>query len=217
MKVLKRSILLVCGMLLLLSEPVLALPTVYGFKAITSNSSIDPAIWQAQLSVEIGDAGGGQVLFTFKNAGPLASSICDVYFDDGNLLGSIALIDNSDVEVSFSQFATPAELPSGNTIDPSFVTTQGFSADSDSPVQPYGVNPGEELGILFDLKDGKGFEDVLIDLDTGALRIGIHVQGFADDESESFINNGVIPAPGAVLLGSIGVVFVGWLRRKRAL
>ena len=56
-----------------------------------------------------------------------------------------------------------------------FVTTLGFSADSDPPVQSLGVNPGESLGIIFDLQPGGTFADVVGELASGALRIGIHV------------------------------------------
>jgi hypothetical protein len=105
-------------------------------------------------------------------------------------------------------------LPGGNGITPTFVTTPGFSADSDPPAQPNGVNPGESLGVTFDLQGGSTFNDVLNGLDDGSLRVGIHVQGFADGGSEAFVNDGVIPTPGAVLLASIGMACVGWFRKR---
>jgi len=222
MKNLKLKICLITTMLLFgaFSASAMAGPT-YSFDNITNNIAGDAAIGEAQLFVEV-TAVGGQVLFTFTNTGPLASSICDVYFDDGVLLSIAGLIDadegvGGDAGVDFTQLASPGNLPGANNASPPFVTTLGFSADSDPPVQPMGVNPGESLGILFDLQGGKVYSEVLDDLEDGTLRIGIHVQGFATGGSESFVNNGVIPAPGAILLGGIGVALVGWLRRRRTL
>ncbi len=209
MKNLTLSILIVT--LLTLSIPANAQVT-YSFANITNNSATNAAIGESQLFVDVSDAGSGQVLFTFRNIGPEASSITDVYFDDGALL-SMAAINNS-AGVQFSQDATPSNLPGGNNITPSFITTSGLSADSDAPVQSNGVNPGESLGIKFNLQSGLTYNDVLSGLDDGSLRIGIHVQGFADGGSESFVNDGVIPAPGAVLLASFGMVCVGWFRKR---
>lgn len=192
-----------------------ALPT-YSFVNITNNNAGDAAIGEAQLFVEVFDLGGGQMNFVFSNIGPAASSITDVYFDNGTLLG-IASIINTPGLVEFSQLASPPDLPGGNLAVPPFVTTLGFSADSDPPVQPLGVNPGESLGIVFDLQPGGTFAGVVSELASGALRIGIHVQGFSSGGSESFINGGVIPAPGALLLAGIGAGCLAWLRRRRTL
>ena len=219
----KRNIILVNLILVL----VVILSTearaeTYGFKAITANSVADVAIGETQLYVNVDDPGTtvriddgtgtlvehNQVLFTFINDGPEASSITDVYFDDGALLG-IAAIDNSDPGVSFLQGASPGNLPSANSAIPPFQTTAGFLADSDSPVQPSGVNPGEELGITFALISDLDFGDVISAINLGFtdpwaignLRIGIHVQGFVGGGSESFI---LTPAPGALILGMLG-------------
>jgi len=185
----------------------------------------DGAIGEAQLFVELFDL-TTQVNFVFTNTGPDASSITDVYFDNGSLLG-IASIINTPTLVEFSQLASPPDLPGGNLVVPPFTVTMGFSADSDPPAQPLGVNPGESLGIIFDLEAGGTFADVVDELASGELRIGIHVQGYASGGSEAFVNNGIvdgngdpngkIPAPGALLLCSIGAGCLGWLRRRRTL
>ena len=222
-----RNIILSLLMSVLFLFTVVPTPALsVGFVNITNNNAGDAAIGEAQLWVDVTSAeGGSQALFTFGNDGPYASSICDVYFDDGTLLGIADIYDNGHAGVSFTQDASPGNLPGGNDILPNFETTAGFSADSDPPAQPNGVNPGETLGILFNLQSGGDFDDVVAELLDGSLRIGIHVQGFDTGGSESFINDDdglldpqAIPEPGTMLLlgsGLIGIAVTGKKRFKK--
>ena len=174
----------------------------FSFACISSGSAANCATGATQLRVDVLNFSANQTLFQFYNTGAGNSSITDIYFDDGTLLG-IAQVNNgpSGSGVSFSPPATPGNLPGGRNADPDFVTTAGFSADSDPPVSSNGVNPGETLGILFNLQSGQSFSSVINALTLagapGGLRIGLHVQSFSDGSSASFINNinAVSPVP----------------------
>lgn len=156
--------------------------------------------------------GGDKVQFAFHDRGPAASSITDVYFDDSlHALLAIAGITGS-AGVRFSQGATPHELPGGDSIG--FHTTAGFSADSDPPVEPSGVNPGETLWIVSDLPTGKTFHDVVAQMVSSELRIGIHVQGFASGGSESFVTRTPVPEPNSLALLGLGLAAAAWRRRR---
>ena len=169
---------------------------------ITNNNAAN-CVTGGQYSVTVTDpAGSNNVLFTFSNAGPIASSITDIYFDDGTLL-ALSTITNG-AGTSFNDPATPGDLPGGNNASPPFVTTQDFSADSTAPTQPNGINPGESMSILFTLQSGQEFQTVLDDLADGDLRIGIHVQAIgATGGSESFVCCG--GTPGGVAVTATGV------------
>ena len=237
---LRNLIFILFMSVLFLFTVVPAQAVTFGFYNITGNNADDAAIGEAQLFVDVTDPSGEenllatQALFTFRNIGPDDSSICDVYFDDGTLLG-IASIDNSSLGVSFSQDADPGNLPGGNTVSPVFETsTEPFfamplSADSDPRVQPNGVNPEEYLGILFDLQSDGTFADVLTELQDATLRIGIHVQGFAliegeeEEGSESFINTDEegfipphsVPEPATMVLLASGILRIAVSGKKR--
>ena len=190
--------------------------TTLSFTCITNNNPTDCATGEAQLTVDAIDIGGNQVLFEFRNLGPNASSITDVYFDDGTLLGIASLIDadegvGGDPGVDFmAGSGAPPNLPGGNAIG--FQTTAGFLADSNSPVPQNGVNPGEFLGVIFDLSVPNGYSEVLAELADGRLRVGIHLQSLAGGGSESFVNI-PIPEPGTALLMGMGLCALAARRR----
>jgi hypothetical protein len=199
--------------------PPMAQADTFSFLCITSNTP-DCGSLESQLFVQVTDPGANQVLFTFFNLGPLASSITDIYFDDGSLLGIASITSSSGV--SFSQNASPGNLPSGNNASPPFMATEGFTADSDPPAQPNGVNPPNEwVGILFDLKADQEFSHTIAALLSGELRIGIHVQGIgATGGSESLVHDPgswvpqeVIPEPMSIVL--LGTALLGITNRLR--
>jgi hypothetical protein len=200
-----------------------------GFQNISANNTADAESGETQLNVEVrgtaddASLGLNQVRFVFRNSGPNASSITDIYFDDGTLLG-IAAIEQDGDKVEFSQGAHPKQLPGGNTVG--FTSTASFSIDSDPPAQPNGVNPGESVAVVFNLLNGLTYADVVAALSMsptieGSLGIGIHVQGFEGGGSESFVTDNypppsVVPEPVSVLVwGGLGICAVAMEMGRR--
>ncbi len=198
-------------LLLLAGAPAGA--TTIGFDCLTNTFAGDCAIGEAQLTVEVTDQGGNTVRFHFRNSGPEASSISEVYFDDGSLL-ELSTIENGP-GVHFVPDANPPNLPGGDSAIPPFEVTEGFLAESVPSPVINGVGPSQWVKIDFQLQDGRTFADVIGDLTTGELRIGIHVIGFASGGSESFVNVPV-PEPGTGLLLGVGLVALRWRRQRRS-
>jgi hypothetical protein len=110
--------------------------------------------------------------------------------------------------VNFTEGARPKNLPGGMSIFQPFDARDGFSAGAKAPAPKTGINPGEYLGIYFDLKNGSSYFDVIDALSAGELRIGIHAQAFENCGSESFINipSATVPLPASLLFLGSGII-----------
>lgn len=215
--------------LFLLAATTATLASTYTFNQITTNGSTGVG---AQLQMDVTNS-GGNALFTFSNNIGIASSITDIYFDYGNTNYFTSISNNvlgsagDSTGVNFSDGASPANLPAGNTVG----FSADFGADSNSPTLSNGVNAaGEWVAFLGTLSQGSSFSQVLAAIDSGALRVGLHVQGIEvisqhgfderfeiETESESFVNGtpNAVPLPAAAwLFGSALLGFVGFKRRE---
>lgn len=186
-----------------------------GFSNVTANSLADAASGEAQLAVEVIDAGSGLADFYFTNTGADAMSIADIYFNNSPMVfDDLVSIDDSHSGVSFSEGAAPPNPPGL-----SFGTA--FRMDSDSGpggVQGNGVNPGEWLTVRMSLLGGVVFADLIDAFDNG-LGIAIHVQGFGSGGSETFESipsdpTPIVPLPAGGALAFVGLGVLGLGRRR---
>ncbi len=94
---------------------------------------------------------------------------------------------------------------------------------NDVTIGSFTINEGFTGSVLLDLSfapiatDGGLYEVTLLVTNEVPGGYGSHSLAYAGDYSHSVELISVVPAPGAVMLGGIGVGLVGWIRRRRVI
>jgi hypothetical protein len=200
---------------LLAAQPAMAY--TIGFEGLTETSAINTEIGETQFFMDLVELEGPFTMFSFRNAGPAASAIKNIYFeDDGGYLVLISAIDNLP-GVHFSRRTMPRELPGGELIafEKDYGAGTRRAVERGEPEAP-GIDPGEQLDVIFQLEKDVLFGDLIDGLHDNGLRIGIHVDGFAAGGEESFVA-APMPEPSAVILFAAGLGTTALaLRRRRS-
>jgi hypothetical protein len=203
----KKSVLtlIVVSSLFVVTAPLQA--TLYPL-IILNNTTFtdDPGL---NFYVDVFDAGTGKVDFKFHNTSTIDSTIARVYIDDDGLLSdfSIPSITNGPGTL-FNEDATPANLPAGHTLTPSF--DADFSAGANPPPAQNGIDPAEWVKITFDIEIGHTFSDVIDHMNDGTMRIGAHIISVGREEVSV---SAVTPEPATIALLGLGALS---LRRNRS-
>ena len=179
----------------------------YNFTGVNANE-VDVS---AQLSLDVTQA-GNVVDFKFNNAaGGVNVFVGTIYFDflTANLFSSLTQIGQSGT-VSFTGITPSAQnFPEGNSI--------GFITDAEADRNggaDNGINIGEYL-ILRAVLNPNADIDALFS--NGGLRVGLHLQGYASEGSDSYVAGtlNAVPVPAASwLFGSALIGLMGLSRRK---
>jgi len=166
---------------------------------------------------------GQSVLFNIKNSGDDAAPsmfISQVFFDDKNSFFdddtylSDPLVNRGNVGlVDFIGGASNDQLPqAGNN----FTTNYAFSHKTGDG-NAFGIQGGESLGLIFT----GDYNLVMSALNSGALKIGLHVQALPNGQSDSYISSSITntqdtPEPLTMLAAGAAVGFGTMFKKQRA-
>ncbi len=186
-----------------------AATSTYSFARVSPfNASQNPA---AQFGLSITDPSSTQVAFTFTNNVGIASSISEIYFDSAQVfLGAAALTQTG---TNFAAGgANPGNLPGGNNLSPAFNAVSIYSADATGNPSNGNDQASDSLVMTFTLAQGQTYNSIISAINSGAMRIGIHVRAIGSNgQSDAFVN--IVPTPAAAsVLGMAGIVAT---RRRR--
>lgn len=210
----KKFLTTICSLTLLMFCAAPSQAALYGFEVFTNNGIYAVSsglVFEVDVFQQDGLFG-----FEFHNNSFVSSSVKDIYFEGiaSFELESIAnfIISEADREgTNFALSKTPADLPAGKILEKSFNKDMSFSADSPPPF--WGINPGEKLQIFFSAPQNYSFDDLIAQINSGEIRIGLHIIALPDGSSESAIN---IPEPATVLLFSFGFALQTLLGKRKA-
>jgi len=160
------------------------------------------------------------VMFHVNNlAGGAASSICEITFDDNGatrgLTGPLFQTDGPGMVFCATSVHSPSPAPAV----PALTTNMGFITTSNAAVSATGVTPGTGMDIRMKLLNGETFDDIVAKMQRGEIVVGLRVD--TPNTTDHFVSAGgaqVIPIPSGALLGGTGltgVIFAGWLRKRR--
>jgi hypothetical protein len=166
---------------------------------------------------------GQSVIFNIKNSGDAAAPIMfisQVFFDDKNsffdddtyLSSPLVNIGNVGL-VAFSGGASNAQLPQGGK---GFTTNYAFSRNTGDG-NANGIQASESLGLRFT----GDYNLVISALNSGALKLGLHVQALPNGQSDSYIssssaNTQDTPEPLTMLAAGAAVGFGTMFKKQRA-
>jgi hypothetical protein len=160
---------------------------------------------------------GSSVFFHIFNSGDAAAPsmfISKVFFDDNGYLSDPSLYGTNGSQVRFSGGASNDRLPQDGN---GFTTDYAFSHQTGAD-NVFGIQAGEILGGL---RFTGNYNNVIAALNSGALRVGLHVQALPNGASDSYLssssgNTQDTPEPLTMLAAGAAVGFGTMFKKQRA-